>query len=199
MHTAKWEMVEAGGRTSQAFGLSRLFGQIYTYLYLSPEPQSLDELAEGLGVSKASVSIAARQLESWGALRCIWKRGDRRDYYEAETDFRRLDQQGFARLAEQETRLRTPADPAQPESAGRVRPQRCRRGSRNAIGRGRGTEGAARKAAEQPLRAPVALRSLDADGPPSKQPGDAGSPCGKPLRNRRGRSPPALRRGLRKS
>lgn len=90
MHTAKWEMVEAGGRTSQSFGLSRLFGQIYTYLYLSPEPQSLDELAEGLGVSKASVSIAARQLESWGALRCISKRGDRRDYYEAETDFRRL-------------------------------------------------------------------------------------------------------------
>lgn len=90
MHSAKWEMVEAGGRTSQSFGLSRLFGQIYTYLYLSPEPQSLDELAEGLGVSKASVSIASRQLESWGAVRKVWKRGDRRDYYEAETDFRRL-------------------------------------------------------------------------------------------------------------
>lgn len=90
MHSAKWEMVEAGGRTSQSFGLSRLFGQIYTYLYLSPEAQSLDELAEGLGVSKASVSIASRQLESWGAVRKVWKRGDRKDYYEAETDFRRL-------------------------------------------------------------------------------------------------------------
>lgn len=95
MHMAKWEMVEAGGRTSQSFGLSRLFGQIYTYLYLSSEPQSLDELAEGLGVSKASVSIASRQLESWGAVRCVWKKGDRRDFYEAETDFRALISGGF--------------------------------------------------------------------------------------------------------
>ena len=90
MHAAKWEMVEAGGRTAQTFGLNRLFGQMYTLLYLSDAPQSLDELAEQLGVSKASVSIAARQLESWGAVRRVWKKGDRRDFYEAETDFRRL-------------------------------------------------------------------------------------------------------------
>jgi DNA-binding transcriptional regulator GbsR (MarR family) len=90
MHAAKWEMVEAGGRTAQTFGLSRLFGQIYTYLYLCSEAQSLDELAEGLGVSKASVSIAARQLESWGAVRRVWRKGDRRDFYEAEADFRSL-------------------------------------------------------------------------------------------------------------
>lgn len=90
MHAAKWEMVEAGGRTAQTFGLNRLFGQMYTLLYLSETPQSLDDLAEQLGVSKASVSITARQLESWGAVRRVWKKGDRRDYYEAETDFRRL-------------------------------------------------------------------------------------------------------------
>lgn len=97
MNTAKWEMVEAGGRTSLSFGLSRLFGQIYTFLYLSEEPQSLDEVAEALGVSKASVSIAARQLESWGAVRCVWRKGDRRDFYEAETDFRRLISEGLMR------------------------------------------------------------------------------------------------------
>jgi HTH-type transcriptional regulator, glycine betaine synthesis regulator len=95
MNSAKLEMVEAGGRTSLSFGLSRLFGQIYTYLYLSEEPQSLDEVAEALGVSKASVSIAARQLESWGAVRCVWRKGDRRDFYEAETDFRRLISEGL--------------------------------------------------------------------------------------------------------
>lgn len=87
---ARWEMVEAGGRTAQTFGLSRLFGQLYMFLYLSERPQSLDELAEGLGVSKASVSIACRQLEGWGAVRKTWKKGDRRDYYEAETDFGRV-------------------------------------------------------------------------------------------------------------
>lgn len=83
---ARWEMIEAGGRTTQSFGLSRLFGQIYVLLYLNPEPLCLDELAELLGVSKASVSIACRQLESWGAVRCSWVRGDRRDFYQAESD-----------------------------------------------------------------------------------------------------------------
>ena len=88
--SAIWEMVEAGGRTAQSFGLSRLFGQIYILLYLSPKPLSLDELATQLVVSKASVSIASRQLESWGAVRRIWVKGDRKDYYEAETNFSNL-------------------------------------------------------------------------------------------------------------
>jgi len=90
LHAAKWEMVEAGGRTVQSFGLNRLFGQIYVLLYLSDEPQSLDSLARQLGVSKASVSIACRQLESWGALHRSWVKGDRKDYYVAETDFNRI-------------------------------------------------------------------------------------------------------------
>jgi DNA-binding transcriptional regulator GbsR (MarR family) len=92
---AKWEMIEAGGRTAQSFGLNRLFGQIYTLLYLSDEPLSLDALAEQLGVSKASVSIACRQLESWGAVRRSWIKGDRRDYYTAETHFSRVLSEGL--------------------------------------------------------------------------------------------------------
>lgn len=87
---AKWEMTEAGGRTTQSFGLSRLFGQLYVLLYLSDRPQSLDDLTGQLGVSKASVSITCRQLESWGAVRRVWVKGDRRDYYEAETDLSKL-------------------------------------------------------------------------------------------------------------
>ena len=95
LRQAQMEMVEAGGRTAQTFGLNRLLGQIYILLYLSPEALSLDELSAQLGVSKASVSIAGRQLESWGALHRVWKRGDRKDYYEAETDFGRLLNNGF--------------------------------------------------------------------------------------------------------
>ena len=83
-------MIEAGGRTAQSFGLSRLLGQIYTLLYLNKGALSLDAIAESLGVSKASVSIACRQLESWGAVKRSWVKGDRRDYYVAETDFRRI-------------------------------------------------------------------------------------------------------------
>ncbi len=84
---ARWRFIEAGGRTTQSFGLGRMIGQIYAFLYLSDEPRCLDDIADGLAVSKASVSIGVRQLEGWLAVRKIWIKGDRKDFYEAETDF----------------------------------------------------------------------------------------------------------------
>jgi len=92
---ALWQMVEAGGRTAQTFGLSRLVGQIYTLLYLKNQSLSLDEIVEELEVSKASISIACRQLHAFGAIRLITRKGDRRDFYEAVQDFRSLLQHGL--------------------------------------------------------------------------------------------------------
>jgi len=95
VQSARWEMIEAGGRTAQSFGLGRLLGQIFMLLYLSPDPLSLDDLASQLGVSKASISIACRQLETWGALHRFWVKGDRKDYYVAETAFDRILRNGL--------------------------------------------------------------------------------------------------------
>jgi len=98
--TAEWvaarrKFIEAGGHTTQSFGLGRIIGQIYSLLYLSPAPLCLDEIADELGVSKASVSTTIRQLESWTAAKRVWMKGDRRDFYEAETDFRSVMQHGL--------------------------------------------------------------------------------------------------------
>ncbi len=82
------ELIEAGGRTAQTFGISRRFGQIYVHVFLSEKPQSLDDIANRLGISKANASTACRQMASWGVIRPFWKKGDRKDYYVAETDFR---------------------------------------------------------------------------------------------------------------
>ncbi len=84
------DMVEACGRTVQAFGLNRLLGQIYALLYMRPDPLCLDDIADALMVSKASVSIACRQLAGWGAVHQVWQRGNRKDYYTAESDFKAL-------------------------------------------------------------------------------------------------------------
>lgn len=89
------KFIEAGGSTTQSFGLGRLTGQIYALLYLSPSPIALEEIAEQLGVSKASISITIRQMERWTAVRKVWVKGDRRDFYEAETDFRKILREGF--------------------------------------------------------------------------------------------------------
>lgn len=79
-------MVEAGARWCRRLGLPRSSGQIYGLLYLAPEPLSLDDMVESLGISKASVSIGTRKLAAWGAIRQVWVPGDRRDFFEVVED-----------------------------------------------------------------------------------------------------------------
>jgi len=95
IHQAKWEMIESGARTAESFGLNALLGRIYMTLYLSQNEQCLDDIVEYLGVSKASISIACRQLESWGAVRKVYVKGDRKDYYRAESSLRDIFNNGF--------------------------------------------------------------------------------------------------------
>ena len=91
-------LVEVGGRTSQDLGLGRILGQMLVYLYLWDGECSLDQIGDELGLSKAAVSIAARQLESLGLVRRVWKRGDRRSYYRTADDLGSALQQGLLGL-----------------------------------------------------------------------------------------------------
>jgi DNA-binding transcriptional regulator GbsR (MarR family) len=79
--------MESMGRITSFWGFSRIMGQIYGLLYLSPKPLTLDEMAKGLSISKGNISINARALGRWNMVRSVWVKGDRKDYYEAETDF----------------------------------------------------------------------------------------------------------------
>lgn len=84
------QFVETAGHVTQSFGSGRAIGQIYAQVYFSRTPQSLDDLTGGLGISKGSASMVVRQLEAWGALRRVWIKGERKDYYEATADFGRI-------------------------------------------------------------------------------------------------------------
>ncbi len=75
--------IEDAGNTSQSLGVGRVLGQLFAYLYFSPEPKNLAEMQEALGISKGSASTGVRQLEQWGAVKKIWIKGDRKDYYQA--------------------------------------------------------------------------------------------------------------------
>jgi DNA-binding transcriptional regulator GbsR (MarR family) len=92
------EMIEACGRTCQVLGLPRSVGQIYGLLYLAPDPLSLDDISELLGISKGSASTGTRQLSSWGGLRQVWVPGDRRDHFQVEPELGRLLRAGYSEL-----------------------------------------------------------------------------------------------------
>ena len=74
-------LIEVAGRTTQDLGLGRIIGQVLGDIYMTEGDSSLDDIGRNLGLSKAAVSIAARQLESLGLLQRIWKKDDRKNYY----------------------------------------------------------------------------------------------------------------------
>ncbi|HEU4628962.1 MAG TPA: MarR family transcriptional regulator [Gemmatimonadaceae bacterium] len=80
------EFVERMGVVLSEDGLPRIAGRIFGLLLVSPDDLSLDELAETLGVSKASVSLDTRRLEQRGLVERVSRPGDRRDYYRVRPD-----------------------------------------------------------------------------------------------------------------
>ena len=74
------------GRLARFFGFSDVMGRLYGTLLMSPEPLSLDTLASELQISKGSVSMNMRALERWGMAKEHWMRGERKKFYNAESD-----------------------------------------------------------------------------------------------------------------
>ena len=57
------EFIDTIGEASERFGMARIAGLLKGLLLVSREPISLDEMAQRLEVSKASVSTNIRLLE----------------------------------------------------------------------------------------------------------------------------------------
>jgi DNA-binding transcriptional regulator GbsR (MarR family) len=79
--------VDRMGQAAESDGLSPIAGRLFAILLFSDEPRSLDELADTLGVSKASFSTAARRLLERHIAERVSRPGDRRDFYELAPDF----------------------------------------------------------------------------------------------------------------
>lgn len=88
-HTVR-RFIQEAGRLTQSLGFGRVVGQIYAYLYFSHTERTLAELENDLSISKGSASMGVRRLEGWGAVRRILRKGDRKDYYKAETAFGKI-------------------------------------------------------------------------------------------------------------
>lgn len=83
------EFVERVGRFFEGDAAPRTSGRMLGLLLLTADELSIDEIAEGLQVSRASVSTNARQLESWGVVERVSHLGDRRDFYRIAPELER--------------------------------------------------------------------------------------------------------------
>ena len=83
----KQEFVEGLSQISRFWGFPKGMGAIFAVLYLSPTPLPLDEIVEQTGLTKGAVSTEVRALARLGLVHRSSKLADRKDYYDAETDF----------------------------------------------------------------------------------------------------------------
>ncbi|MDZ7317801.1 MAG: MarR family transcriptional regulator [candidate division KSB1 bacterium] len=79
-------MIQLFGEAYHAFGFSRLMGYIVALLIFSPEPLSLDDIANQLGRSKGPISQITRRLLDKNLIRKVWMPNKRKDYYEIQPD-----------------------------------------------------------------------------------------------------------------
>ena len=78
------QLVEEFGLLYEQMGVTRMAGRVSGYLLMCDPPvQSLTQIAEALGVSKAAVSGAAHVLLQFGVVELVAEPGQRGDFYRA--------------------------------------------------------------------------------------------------------------------
>ena len=83
----KQDFTEGLSQISRFWGFPKGMGAIFAVPYLSPLPLSLDEIVQQTGLTKGAISTEVRILARMGLVHRSSKLADRKDYYEAESDF----------------------------------------------------------------------------------------------------------------
>jgi len=74
------------GNLGERWGVNRSVSQIHALLYASDRALTAEDIAAMLGIARSNVSTSLRELQSWKIVRSTAVKGDRRTFYEAETD-----------------------------------------------------------------------------------------------------------------
>jgi DNA-binding transcriptional regulator GbsR (MarR family) len=74
------------GNLGERWGVNRSVSQIHALLYASERPLSAEDIADALAMARSNVSNSLKELQAWEIVRTVPVLGDRRAFYEAETD-----------------------------------------------------------------------------------------------------------------
>ena len=83
---AQDRLIAAWGQMGSTWGISRTMAEIHALLYIVGRPMFADEVMERLKISRGNASMSLRALVDWGVVSRVHKRGDRKEYFEAEAD-----------------------------------------------------------------------------------------------------------------
>jgi len=74
------------GQMGGAWGISRTMAEVHALLYITADPMCTDDIMERLQISRGNASMSLRSLQDWSIVSRAHKRGDRKEYYQAEQD-----------------------------------------------------------------------------------------------------------------
>jgi len=83
---AQDRFVAIWGQMGSTWGISRTMAEAHALLYITGKPLCTDDVMDRLRISRGSASMSLRSLLDWGIIRRAHKRGDRKEYFEAEQD-----------------------------------------------------------------------------------------------------------------
>jgi HTH-type transcriptional regulator, glycine betaine synthesis regulator len=83
---AQERFVATWGQMGSTWGISRTMAEVHALLYITGEPMCTDDVMERLAISRGNASMSIRSLVDWGIVTRTHKRGDRKEYFQAEQD-----------------------------------------------------------------------------------------------------------------
>src|SRR5213078_4726580 len=81
---ARDQFVTQWGTIGTAWGINRTMAQIHALLITTPNALSTDEIMAELKISRGNAHSNLRDLASWGLIRSVVRKGERKEFFEAE-------------------------------------------------------------------------------------------------------------------
>lgn len=86
LKTSRDEFVSQWGALGTQWGINRTMAQIHALLMTAPQPLTTDDVMQELEVSRGNAHTNLKDLVAWGLVRSVVKKGERKEYFEAEKD-----------------------------------------------------------------------------------------------------------------
>jgi DNA-binding transcriptional regulator GbsR (MarR family) len=84
LEAARDEFVAQWGAMGSSWGINRTMAQIHALLIVTTRPLSTDDIMDELKISRGNAHMNLRELVRWGLVRSVIRKGERKEFFEAE-------------------------------------------------------------------------------------------------------------------
>jgi DNA-binding transcriptional regulator GbsR (MarR family) len=87
---ARDQFIAHWGAMGGAWGINRTMAQVHALLMTSDQPLTTDDVMADLKISRGNAHQNLRELVGWGLIRSVIRKGERKEFFEAEKDVWRM-------------------------------------------------------------------------------------------------------------